>query len=165
MSELKWMDNYSGQTVDQLLSLEGECRVDSLIVAFHQALDQKWAREGDGSLSVEERMIIAIQALESEVNNGGYEQFFMNSSNEYASMIVETLVRIGCHRTAEITQKAIDALHLVNLSVEAIEAAMASGNADVDAMRECDDSYYNSGEDIADQLFSFIKRNKNAIRL
>lgn len=165
MSELKWLDNYSGQTVDELLSLEGKCRVDSLIVAFHQALDQKWAREGEGSLSVEELMIVAIQALESEVNNGGYEQFFINSSNEYASMIVETLVRIGCHRTAEITQKAIDALHLLNLNVEAIEAAMASGNADVDAMSECDNSYFKSGEDIAGQLFSFIKRNKNAIRL
>src|SRR5579872_2152357 len=126
MSELRWLDSYSGQTVDELLSLEGEYRIDSLIVAFHQALDQKWAREGDGSLSVEELMIIAIEALETEVNNGGYEQFFINSSNQYASVIVETLVRIGCHRTAEITQKAIDALHVLNLNVEAIEAAMAS---------------------------------------
>jgi hypothetical protein len=165
MSELRWLDNYSGQTVDELLSLEGEYRTDSLIVALHQAVEQKWAREGDDSLSMEERMIPAIQALEREVNNGGYEQFFINSSNEYASMIVEALVRIECLRTAEITQSAIDALHLSSLTVETISAAMASGNADVDAMSECDNSYFNSGEDIGGRLFSFIKRNKDAIRL
>ena len=165
MPELKWLDMYSGQSVDQLLSMEGEYRIDSLIVAFHQAIDQKRAREGDDSLSMEERMILAIQALESEVNNGGYEQFFINGSNEYAPMIVQALVRIGCRRTAEITQKAIDALHLVNPNVEAIEAAMASGDADVNAMSECDNSYFKSGEDIGGQLFSFITQNKDAISL
>jgi len=165
MPELKWLEMYSGQSVDQLLSMEIEYRLDSLIVAFHQAIDQKSAREGDGSLSMEERMILAIQALESEVNNGGYEQFFINSSNVYASMVVEALVRIGCNRTAEITQQAIDALHLENLNVEAIEAAMASDNADVSAMSECDNSYFKSGEDIGGQLFSFIKQNRGAFRL
>ena len=115
---------------------------------------------------MEEHMILAIQGLERQVNNGGYEQFFnSDSSNEYAPMIVEALVRIGCQRTAEITQKAIDALQLLNLNVEAIEAAMANGNADTNTMSGCDNSYFNSGEDIGGQLFSFIKQNRSAFRL
>ena len=42
---------------------------------------------------------------------------------------------------------------------------MASGDADVNAMSECDNSYFKSGEDIGGQLFSFITQNKDAISL
>ncbi len=165
MSELKWLKEYSGQTVDELLSLEGEYRIDSLIVAFHQAVDQKAAREGDDALNPEERTVLAIEALETEVNNGGYSQFFLNSSREYAPTIVAALVRIGCPITAEITQRAIDALPLPSLTAEAIEAAMADDEVSGDDLNECDNSYYKSGEDIAGQLFAFIKKNKDALRL
>ena len=165
MSELKRLKEYSGQTVEQLLSLEGECRIDSLIVAFHQAVDQKAAREGDDALSSEEQIILAIETLEAEVNNGGHAQFFLNSSREYAPTIVQALARIGCSKTAEITQRAIDALHLPSLTGEAIEAAMADDEVSEDDLNECDDSYYKSGEDIAGQLFAFIKKNKDAIKL
>jgi hypothetical protein len=43
---LNWLDEYSGQTVDELLALEGEYRLDSLVLAFEQALDQKTERAG-----------------------------------------------------------------------------------------------------------------------
>ena len=165
MSELKWLEEYSGQTVEQLLSLEGEYRIDSIVVAFHQAVDQKAAREGDDALNPEECIIVAIEALEAEVNNGGYAQFFLNSSREYAPTIVQALARIGCPKTAAITQKAIDALHLPSLTDEAIEAAMADDTVSEEELNGCDDAYYKSGEDIAGQLFAFIKKNKDVIRL
>jgi hypothetical protein len=46
MPDLNWLDEYSGQTVDELLALEGEYRLDSLVLAFEQALDQKTERAG-----------------------------------------------------------------------------------------------------------------------
>ena len=165
MAELKWLEGYSGQNVDELLSLEGEYRIDSIVVAFHQAMDQKAAREGDDALNPEERIIVAIEALEAEVNNGGYSQFFLNSSREYAPTIVQALARIGCPKTAAITQKAIDALNLPSLTDEAIETAMGNDEVSEDDLNECDDAYYKSGEDIAGQLFSFIKANKDVIRI
>jgi hypothetical protein len=164
MPDLEWFARYSGQTADELLSLEGRYRIDSLVVAFDQALDQKAAREGDDALSPEERIVPAIEALESEVNNGGYAQFFINSSREYAPMIVEALTRIGCPRTAEITQNAIDALHLPTLSVEAIEAAIAKDESG-DELNACDALYFKAEEDIAGKLFAFIKANKDAFSL
>jgi hypothetical protein len=166
MSDLKFLKEYSGQTVEQLLSLEGEYRIGSLVLAFEQALDQRMAREGRDSLSLgaEEQVILAIEALEREVNNGGYSLFFENSTREFAPIIVQALVRIGCPKTAEITQRAIDALHLPILSVEAIEATVADDKMYED-LNECDASYYEAGEDIAGQLFAFIKANKNTITL
>src|SRR5213592_1958422 len=107
MSEFQWLDGYSGETVDELIALEGKYRTDSLVLAFEQAMDQKAARVGDCKLTDEERIILAIEAIEREVNNGGYGQFFVNSSREYALIIVNALRAIGCTKTAEITQKAL----------------------------------------------------------
>jgi hypothetical protein len=162
--DLKFLKGYSGQTVEQLLSLEGEYRIDSLVVAFEEALHQRVARDGNRAIGEEERIILAVEALEREVNNGGYSLFFENSSRVFAPVIVQALARIGCPRMAEITQKAIDALHLPSLTVEAIVAA-AGGKEREEDLNRCDDSYYNAGEDIANQLFAFIKTNKDAISL
>jgi hypothetical protein len=105
--------------------------------------------------------------LESEVNNGGYNLFFTNSSKEYTPVIVQALSRIGCLRAAEITQKAIDALHLPALTIEVIDAVMANANEERERiLNECDEQYYrHAGEDIAGRLFDFIKANRDAIRL
>jgi hypothetical protein len=166
MSNDKWLNYYSGQTVDELLALEGEYRIDSLVLAFEQAIDQKADRKGEQSITIEERIVLAVEALEREVNNGGYHQFFANSSREFASSIIDALSRIGCPRTAELTQKAIDALRLQDLSAEAIEAAIAVDDEERDEeFDRCDQLYYQAAENIEQQLFAFIRANKAAFDL
>ena len=96
----EWLDGYSGQSVDELLSLEGSCRCDSLVLAFEEAIGRKSQHNGANSLTVEERVVLAVEALEREVNNGGYDQFFINSSREFAPTIVDALQRIGCKKAA-----------------------------------------------------------------
>jgi hypothetical protein len=49
MSDLPWLDSYSGATTDELLSLEGRYTTDSLVLVFEQALNEKAAREGPES--------------------------------------------------------------------------------------------------------------------
>jgi hypothetical protein len=162
----QWLDRYSGQSVEQLLSLEGEYRTDSLVLAFEQAIGKKAAREGTHSLTDEERTVLAVEALEREVNNGGYDQFFVNSSREYAPIIVGALQRIGCNETADITQKAIEALGISDLRSDAIEAVICVGDEKRDdKLSRCDDSYYESTEPIAERLFAFIKANSSSISL
>jgi hypothetical protein len=166
MAERKWLEAYSGQTTDQLLALESEYRTDSLVVAFDQAINQKAAREGEQELSDAERTVLAVEALESEVNNGGYSQFFLNSSTEFAPLIVASLQRIGCPLSAQITQTAIDALHISEITVEAIATAMEGQNEDRDTkLASCDEQYYGSGEPIADHLLNFINANRTSVNL
>jgi hypothetical protein len=111
-----WLDGYSGQTVEQLLSLEGRYRIDSLVLAFEQAILRKVEQCESSPLTDEERVVLAVEALEREVNNGGYEQFFTNSSREFTATIVESLQRIGCRKTAGITRRAIKALGISDLT-------------------------------------------------
>jgi hypothetical protein len=167
MADLKWLDKYSGQSTDELIALEGEYRTDSLVCAFEQAIDQKAARVGPRGLSDEERIVLAVEALEREVNNGGYDQYFVNSSSEFAPMIVEALNRIGCREAASVTQDAISALGLQGpVSAEAIADAMAEESDERDtSLHVCDDSYYERVGDLSKPLLEFIKVNRERIRL
>ena len=48
------------------------------------------------------------QDLEREVNNGGFSQFFLNTSGDNAHETVLSLKAISADKTADILQKAID---------------------------------------------------------
>jgi hypothetical protein len=161
-----WLDGYSGQSAGQLLMLEGKYRTDSIVLAFEEAIRQKAEREGAEVLTDVERIVLAVQALEREVNNGGYHQFFVNSSREFAPTIVSSLQRIGCKKTASITQRAITALGASSPTLEMIDDVLAEDNQRImQKLTRCDDAYYKSAEPIADRLFSFIRANEKEIKL
>lgn len=131
MDNLEFLEGYSGQTVDELIDLEKTCRVDSLVLAFEEVLDRKAFHKGLDYLSEPELIILAVEALEREVNNGGYHQFFLNSSKEYAPIVVNALNKISCPKTAEITQKAIDNLGVNGpLTILVIDEVMISDSDD-----------------------------------
>ena len=166
MDATKWFDGYSGQSTNELISLQREYRTDSIVLAFEQAIQQKAARKGESSLTTDERMVLAIEALEREVNNGGYSLFFLNSSHEYLPTIVQSLQQIGCPRRAEITQAAIDALHLHDLSDPQIESEMKRDDDQRDAaLDRCDKRYFKEPEAIADHLFGYIKAHPDSFPL
>jgi hypothetical protein len=48
------------------------------------------------------------QNLEREVNNGGFNQYFHNSSGDFAHETIDALKTIGAIKTASILQAAID---------------------------------------------------------
>jgi hypothetical protein len=107
-----------------------------------------------------------VEALEREVNNGGYDQFFTNSSRKFAPTIVDSLRRIGCRKTATITQKAIKALGVSDLTAEAIASAMASTSEQrLAKFNRCDEAYFKNAEPIAERLFAFIKANRSGLSL
>ncbi len=167
MGELKWLDGYSGQRTDDLIALEQEYRTDSLLLAFEQALGQKAGRVGKEKLTVEERVVLAIEALEREVNDGGYDQFFRNSANEYAPIVVDALNRIGCYEVAELTQQAIDSLGIEGQAdVAAFTKVMRHEDEERDErLDECDEHYSRIAGDLSVPLLRFIKINRDKIRL
>ncbi len=74
------------------------------------SLMAKEEAQGYESLTPEERVFWNVYLLELEVDNGGYDQYFHNSSGEYANEVVAALRTLGAVRAAEITQAAIDAV-------------------------------------------------------
>ena len=159
MADEKFLEQYGGQSVDELIALAGAYRIDSLIMAFEQAIQQKAATH---AISAEESLVLAVEALEREVNNGGYNQFFFNSSNEFAGSIIEALRAIGCPKTAEITQEAIVALGIEgDLTSEALQEVVTADDEQLETkLSACDDRYYANTESIEDRLFEWIKKNR-----
>jgi hypothetical protein len=164
MSGDKWLDAYAGQTTERLLALEGEYRIDSLVLAFEQAIQHKAESR---PISKQERYVLAVEALEREVNNGGYSQFFLNSSHDFIDVIDEALVAIGCPKTADLTRRAIQALDIPDgVTGEKAEAVIVADDETVrEALEACDAGYYDNDEPIADRLFAWIKSNKDLVRV
>lgn len=182
----------SRKSVDELLAMTAGQNESQFLFAIEMAIQQKEERVGLANLSEEERIVLAIEALEREVNNGGYSQFFVNSSREFTPMIVDFLLRIGCPEVAAITRKAIEAIRPSDWTQESIEASVAA-YADLErsrwvkksdsivmnrlpldnqdgpqvknrALDQCDQMFYHSTENIGGQLIEFIKANKESIR-
>jgi hypothetical protein len=110
-------------------------------------------------------MVLSVLALEREVNNGGYDQFFRNSSRRFAPVIVNHLVKIGCRDIADVTQEALDSLNLPELSVPAIEAAMKTESVNRgQRLNRCDLAFYEK-TGLLEQLFSYVKAHQDGIQI
>jgi hypothetical protein len=157
-----FLDGYGGQTLQQLIALRSSHRIDSLVLAVEQALLQK----PETALTEPERVVIAVEAMEREVNNGGYGQFFLNSPRE-SEFIVRALELIGCPKTAAISSDAIAALALPEgFDSKTVERAVSKlSDAALGELAECDSRYYANGETIDERLFSYIERHQNEIRI
>lgn len=166
MPELPFLEEYSGQSTDELLAMEKTHRIDSLLFVFELGIEKRKNRDGIEGLTTEEVIVLAVEGLEREVNNGGYDQFFVNSSAEYASVIVDALRRIGCPEVAAITKDAIAALGAPDLAWDTVEAFIHEDDEERDeTLSACDDRYFEYPEDIAGNLFAFIKANRDNVRL
>ncbi|MBV9657323.1 MAG: DMP19 family protein, partial [Verrucomicrobia bacterium] len=58
-------------------------------------------------LSPTEQVIMAVWSLKAEVNNGGFGQYFANSSGEHAETAAAALQHIGAERTRGLLLRAI----------------------------------------------------------
>ena len=79
---------------------------------------------------------------------------------------MNSLRRIGCTKTATITQKTTEALGISDLTAQGIESVMATDDKQREAkLSQCDREYYQNTEPIAERLFAFIRANKAGTRL
>jgi hypothetical protein len=161
---LPWL-GYSGQTTLELLACKRSHRIDSLLCAFEEGIQAKLKLPGNGDLTAEENLVLAVMALDREVNNGGYHQFFLNSSCRFVRVILDYLNRLDCAATATITRNAIAALELPELSAEAVGATIRTPNrARNKILDACDRAFYQLNE-IAPALFAYIETHADWIQL
>jgi len=158
---------YSGETAKELFSYPADDQHAALVAGFREAIQRKAAKRGERSLTVQERVVLAIAALEEEVNNGGFDQFFRNSSRSFAGQIGSSLRQIRCSRMAEIADQAVRTLRLPKLNPATIRVRMNVDSAERDEkLEKCDDLFYKAQlrQNIAVRLYEFIRRNKKAMK-
>lgn len=159
------MEGYSGETTDELIGRADEYRTDSVVLAFEQAIAAKADRVGSQALTWPERVVLAVEALEREVNSGGYVSLFAYEA-EHVPDLVRALTAIGATRAGQITQAAIDALRIDGpLTGAAVQAAVEADEFDADALSAHDDAYLADVGDLAEPLLEYIRANRTEVVL
>jgi len=109
-----------------------------------------------------QKVFSAIWAVESEVNNGGFSQYFINSSAESASFVVEAFETIGAPETASICSRAITTAFPTGLpaTVEAIRSVAADFPDEVlEKLETLDQEFFAYPHDLTDLLFAYVSRH------
>lgn len=164
---LPWLDEYAGQSTDELLALEGRYRTDSIIGAFHQALGQKSDRIGDENLTTPERVVNTVATMEGAVNMDGFLLGLFTNNPEVVADIVPSLRAIGDDWVADLTESAIAVLGLGRpLSSESVRAAAKAADPEAEErLGELDQTHFARGIDLAELLLRYIKANRDQITL
>lgn len=113
------------------------------IIAMFEAVRTKC---GDGenmsALSDPERTFYIVQTVETEVNNGGFSQFFYNFSRVFADQMAQAFNEIGAAKTAEICVRALN------------------GKSSDAILEKCDDMFYEYQDDLNALNRAYIMEHK-----
>lgn len=114
------------------------------------------------ALSKEERLFFVAQELEREVNNGGFSQFFYNSSGDLSMELIEAFTEIGALSAARICQKALSVFPgSVPADCEQRRALLEEAGEGADALlNECDDEFLEYPEDLTALYYAFLMKNR-----
>ena len=134
-----------------------------LIIALQERVALRESKVGFDGLSEPERVFLCVQDVESEVNNGGFLQYFYNSSGDHALFASGSFEAIGANHTAGIVKKACavfpngeplpDRTEREEL-LEQIEEQID------DTLSDLDDAFYEYNDDLEGQVLAYVKENQ-----
>jgi hypothetical protein len=104
--ELSKVRHELGETVDELFSREGQVDRDQIIGALE--LLCSWKRLHGAKLTETETMVSALRGLEAEVMNGGFHQYFFNSTGDLWPEHRRAMVAAGDTDGVNRFQKVLD---------------------------------------------------------
>jgi len=115
-------------------------------------------------LTEEQKLFYYNQCLEREINNGGFNQYFFNSSGDFAHKTVQSLKTIGANKTADILQKAIDQFPNSNVPEDRTERQeileQIQETADV-VWEDLSQKFFSYEDDLNTLNIEFVRKNKD----
>lgn len=86
-----------------------------------------------------------IWALEAEVNNGGYNQFYFNSSGQFYKHLPDALKLVGAPKFADLTKRANNTFEKENPKITQHQDGTIEGfskSYDENPLNKFDDEFY-----------------------
>lgn len=112
------------------------------------------------NLTASQRVFYLNQSLEREVNNGGFHQFFFNSSGDHADETVGALDSIGALRTAELLREAISQFPAGKVPRDPDERqVLMVDSLSNGAFEDLDEKFYAYEDPLTDLNFEWIRKN------
>lgn len=79
----------------------------NILIKLSESPKTSFGKQDFGAQSKPQKIFSTNWSVESEVNNGGFSQYFMNTSAETVPFVVDPLETIGAPTTADICKRAI----------------------------------------------------------
>lgn len=133
-----------------------------ILIALSQSDKTNCYKTAFSTQSIPQKVFSAIWAVEAEVNNGGFSQYFFNDSCETAGFVAEALETIGAPRTADICKRAIDAAFPGGLPAypQAIRNAAAEFSSETEAKLDAlDREFYQYPHNLTELLFLYVSKH------
>jgi Domain of unknown function (DUF4375) len=112
--------------------------------------------------SAPQKVFSAIWAVESEVNNGGFSQYFFNDSRESAPFVVEAMETVGAPKTAAICKRAIAVAFPSGLPQDSqtIRSSAAGFSKEVrNSLELLDQEFFEYPHNLTDLLFAYASEH------
>lgn len=100
-------------------------------------------------LNDKEKVFMSMALLAQEVNNGGFDQFFLNLGDKYNDILVSSAEAIKAYDIAEICKKAL-----------AVYAEHSEQDDIIEELNEYDHAFYESKDAICELCAQYAKENK-----
>ena len=158
-------NNNSAEKKFDLEKLLASDNVNNSIIEIDNYVCELCASGGDlEKLTEQQKIFYYNQNLEREINNGGFNQYFFNSSGDFAHETIKSLKLIKADKTAEILEKAIEQFpeKLVskdrNIRQHILEQMTEIEN---EIFEELDQKFFKYEDDLNALNIEFVKQNKN----
>ncbi len=135
-------------------------------MAIDNLLSQIFYSEPE-KLSDEEKVIVYIEELEREVNNGGFSQFFNNSSGDYTEEVIQSLRKVGSVNFLRLVESAKSQFPNSFVPVDSTERQQILEEIENDASEtwdRLDSEFYQYDEDIYALMIGYIESNVEKFR-
>ena len=123
----------------------------------------KEERKGLASFTRGERFVYAIEGMVREVNNGGWNQFFFNSSGALAFDLVPALEAVGSKKNLSIAERALKIFGKPASFGEderSKQLAKVTRDGENNPWEALEGEFYQNPEDLDAMLVEFIVRNQ-----
>ncbi|MGJ1194101.1 DMP19 family protein [Sphingobacterium siyangense] len=109
--------------------------------------------------------IYMISRLEAEVNNGGYNQFYFNSSGQFAAALPEALKLVGATKFADLTERANSTFEKEKSKITEAQDGTVEGfskSYENNPLNKFDEEFYklNDVENLQKIQVDYIRKNK-----
>lgn len=145
-----------------------ESDVTASLIALSDSLFRRCNERGYDGLNVAERKVFCIDSVLREVNNGGFSQFFFNSSGDHAADTTAALRAIGADEWADIVRDAIALFPggLVPSDLQERRAVLVDvGDALEELWVELDDEFAATSGDLEVLLFRYAESVRGELGL
>ena len=119
------------------------------------------------NLTEVEKTFIYVEMLEAEINNGGFDQYFYNTSGDYYSESLQAYKTIGAHKTVKIIEEAFKIFPVNPIPKDNEKRQDILENVDEETSKKwnlLEDKFYEYEENISGLLLEFVKKNKSEFK-